>query len=327
MMSKPVAPLLMGLLSLVAASAVAWWALVTPDNLVTRFFRREITNVDARVVIGPYPGESDFRLLKQNGVGLVVSLLDPAIPYEATLLEREKAEAHAFGIRLLNFPMSSILGRKFGNDYDESASKAAAAIGATTDKVYLHCYLGVHRVKVVQDLLAAAGVNTGPYVVRTGERDAAARALDSADAAYKASRYQEVLDLLARIDENLLTPSARLLRAWAHYRIGHIGEARTLFESFLALAPDHPDATTGLAYCQYRDGRLTEAERLFRGVLEQRPADADALGGLGLTLLRSGHPEEAAAHLDQALKIAPDNQELRDALAHARETPRRRRAA
>jgi len=80
-------------LSVLIAVAVAWWALTTPDNPLTNLFTRHISDVRARIIIGPYPAESDFRLLKQNNVGLVVSLLDPAIPYEATLLEREKANA------------------------------------------------------------------------------------------------------------------------------------------------------------------------------------------------------------------------------------------
>ena len=306
------------LLAFVLIGAGAWWMLVTPDNPVTQLFRRKITDVESRVVLGPYPGERDFRLLKANGVGLVISLLDPAIPYESTLLEREKTLAQQFGIRLMNFPMSSILGRKFGNDYDESAGKAASAIATTSDKVYLHCYLGVHRIKVVQELLAARGVDTGRYVVRTGERDAAARALDAADAAFKNGQFQAALDALATINENELNENARLLRGWATFRLGRIKEARDLFGAFLAISPDHLDATIGLAYCAYRDGALPEAERLFRVVVDKRPADSDALGGLGLTLLRLDRKPEAAVQLEAALKITPNNQELRDALARAR---------
>lgn len=80
-------------LSVLIAVAAAWWILITPDNPLTSLFGRQNSDVMARIIIGPYPAESDFRLLKQNNVGLVVSLLDPAIPYEATLLEREKVDA------------------------------------------------------------------------------------------------------------------------------------------------------------------------------------------------------------------------------------------
>ncbi len=47
------------------------------------------------------------------------------------------------------------------------------------------------------------------------------------------------------------------------------------------------------------------------------PNDADALRGLGLSLLRAGKRDEAREQLAAALRIAPENQELRDALAQA----------
>jgi tetratricopeptide (TPR) repeat protein len=317
-MTRRTALLLVGL-AVVVGSAGAWWMLVTPDNPVTQLFRRKITDVDARVVLGPYPGERDLRLLKQNGVGLIVSLLDPAIPYESTLLDRERRLAGQIGIPVLNFPMSSILGKKFGNYYDDSAAKAAAAIAATGEKTYLHCYLGVHRIKVVQALLAAKGVGAGKYVVRSGDRDAAAMALDAADAAYRAGQFEGAIEKLAQVDENRLSDSARLLRAWSHYRLGRIAEARRFFEAFLAVAPDHPDAMIGLAYVEYRDNRLPEAERLFVAALAKKPADADGAAGLGLTLLRQGRVAEATAQLEAAQKLAPDNQDVRDALARIRQ--------
>jgi len=87
-------------LVVITGAAAAWWVFITPDNPQTSLCRRQISGADARNVIGPYPAEHDFRALKQNNVGLVVSLLDPAIPYEATPLAREKALAARYQIRL-----------------------------------------------------------------------------------------------------------------------------------------------------------------------------------------------------------------------------------
>lgn len=309
--------ILLGLVVVIGAAA-AWWVLITPDNPLTSLFRRQISDVDARIVIGPYPAERDFRLLKQNNVGLVVSLLDPAIPYEATLLEREKALAAQYQIRLESYPMSSILGQKFGNYYDESASKAAASIAGSGAKVYLHCYLGQHRIQAVRTLLAEKGIAAGTYAVRAGERAEAATRLDAAEAAYNKGRYEAALGALARIDERQLTDNARLLRAWSHYRLGHIRQARDLFEAFQSLNRDNAQAAIGLGYCAYRENDPAAAEAQFLSALRQVPDNADALGGLGLTYYRAGRSGEAISRLEAALTLAPDNQELRDVLERAR---------
>ena len=75
-------------LSLVAAAA--FWVLITPDNPLTQYFSAPVTVRDAKIIIGPYPREADFALLKRNGVTTVVSLLDPKLPFERVLLDREK---------------------------------------------------------------------------------------------------------------------------------------------------------------------------------------------------------------------------------------------
>ena len=309
--------ILLGLSALIVVVA-AWWVLITPDNPLTSLFRRQISDIQARIVIGPYPAERDFRLLKQNNVGLVVSLLDPAIPYEATLLGREKILAAQYQIALENYPMSSILGQKFGNDYDVSASKAAAAIAGTTAKVYLHCYLGQHRIQSVRTILAGKGIVAGTYVVRTGERAEAAKQLDTAESAYNTGEYQAALAILGRIEESQLTDNARLLRAWSHYRNGNIGQARDLFQAFQSQHRDDPQAAIGLGYCGYRMGDYATAETQFLGALKQVPDNADALGGLGLTYSRAGRRDDAVPRLSAALAIAPGNQEFRDALERAR---------
>jgi hypothetical protein len=94
-------------LAVVLMAAAGWYVLITPGNPLTRLFQRDISDVDARIIVGPFPEEADFRLLKQHQVNLIVTLLNPGIPYEATLLEREKVMAATFGLELRSFPMSS----------------------------------------------------------------------------------------------------------------------------------------------------------------------------------------------------------------------------
>jgi tetratricopeptide (TPR) repeat protein len=297
--------------------ASAWWILLHPDNAFTRLFARSISDVNARIVMGPYPSEQDFRLLKSNNIGLVVTLLDPAIPYEATLLAEETERAERFGIPLKNFPMSSILGQKFGSYYDDSATRAADAIAASTEKVYLHCYLGMHRIQVVRDALSKRGIESGTYTVHRGERTNSRVLLDTADAAFAAGRYGDAIDALAKIGSNDLTPDAMLLRAWCHFRLNQVPEATAVFEAFLARSPGHVSANTGLGYCALRDGNVARAEQLFRAVLASAPENADALGGLGIAYSRLGRLAEAARYLETSIRIAP-NAELQGILDRIR---------
>jgi tetratricopeptide (TPR) repeat protein len=236
-------------LSVLIAVAVAWWILITPDNPLTSLFGRQNSDVIARIIIGPYPAESDFRLLKQNNVGLVVSLLDPVIPYEATLLEREKALAAQYQIPVESYPMSSILGQKFGNDYDESAAKAAAAIAGTTAKVYLHCYLGQHRIQAVRTILAAKGIVAGTYAIRTGERAEAAKQLDMAEAAYNKGQYGAALAILVRIEESQLTDNADALGGLGptYYRAGRQDDAIRRLSEAPAITPGNHELRDALA--------------------------------------------------------------------------------
>src|SRR4051812_32305115 len=99
------------LLGLLLLSAVGIYVLVTPDNPATALLRGNISDVrGGRVITGPYPIKSDFRELHDHGVKVIVSLLDPKVPYENILLNREKELAHQFGMKVVDFPMTSILG-------------------------------------------------------------------------------------------------------------------------------------------------------------------------------------------------------------------------
>ncbi len=73
-----------------AGGLVSWEILTNPGNPLVRWFSGSVATFDAPVVVGPYPLEDDFRRLKGNDVRVVVSLLDPDIPYERVLLNREK---------------------------------------------------------------------------------------------------------------------------------------------------------------------------------------------------------------------------------------------
>lgn len=301
-------------LEILLLGAFAFWILITPDNPLTNLFRREISDPNARVIIGPYPLEQDFRLLKSHQVTTVVSLLDPRLPYERVLLDQERERARQYQIQLLSFPMASIFGQRLGEDYDQHAAAAAEAIARETGKVYLHCYLGLHRIKAVENLLRARGTIIGPYLVRQAERTEHALLLERAQADYDAGRYRPALEKLEQLKQ--LDLPARLLQAWATYRLENIPAARSLFNEILQTTPNSTEARTGLGYCAFRGNDLDSADHQFSVVLQGDPNDAAALVGMGLVRYRQNRLDEATQHLEAALKLNPRNPEAQEILGN-----------
>ena len=109
---------------------------------------------DGPRLYGPYADAGTLDKLKSQGFRTIVSLLDPELLYEQSLVERERKDAQARGMSYYNFPMRS-------DDAADSPRNAAALknIRALIERnpgarIYIHCYLGKHRSMVV---LAALG--------------------------------------------------------------------------------------------------------------------------------------------------------------------------
>lgn len=297
----------------VAGAAVCFWILISPGNPLTRLFRRPIESSGASIVIGPYPLEEDFPALVDGGVKTIVTLLNPEIPYERVLLERERRLAEAHGIRLENFPMSSIFGQRFGDEYDRSADGAAEAIRAAEaeGKVYLHCYLGLHRIEAVRSRLAATHEDElGVAEHRGGDRSEDARRLDAAEQAFGEGRFEDARAGVAAIE----APSrdALILAGWSAYRLGRFDEAKEAFTRADAAHPNDPGVAIGLGFALAQRGELEAAERSFRTALGAEPDNTDALYGMALTLFRQGRGAEAIPLLDALLSAAPGYAEARD---------------
>ncbi len=283
------------------------WLLLNPNNIVNRTFRAPISSMESRVVTGPYPTDRDFAMLRQNGIVTIVSLLDARVPYEDILLEREREEATRFGFKFLNFPMTSFFGHQIGDNYDLNAAAAAHAIQSSHERIYLHCYLGVHRVASVREHLQAGQVDTATYLPRAGETVSRETGAERVSMRFDAGDFEGALKWYAGIDQP--QPATQMLAAWANLRLNRVDAAEALFHAVSDRAPELWDSRNGLAYCALRRNQLTAAEGSFVSLLEQHPGNQQAMIGLAITRARSGRYDAASDTLRQLLAAHPDNAE------------------
>ena len=314
--------LLMPAVALAAVLGVSGiWALLHPGGLWLQHWRAERSAISTRFIFGPYPLQDDFPALKKLGVTTVISLLDPDLPYEKILLAQERAQAQRYGMRVLNFPMASILGQSFGKDYLANSRAAAKAAIDSPGVAYIHCYLGLHRAKNVQRFLevyAATGTTNYAGSLVSGRSDDVL-ALDRANIAFLEGDPARSLKELASI--KVLGYQATLLQGWSNFRLGRIAAARIAFNTVLSTHPDDPDALGGLGYCALRDNDLATAETHFNAVLARHPDDAQAMEGLGRVRFQQDRLAEARTLFTRVLAEHPDNSEVRDSLKKLQDTP------
>lgn len=292
------------------AGAFGVWVLLHPGSFVVQPWRAQETTISSRYIFGPYPLEEDFDRLKQHGVTTIISLLNPSVPYENVLLAQERERAQRYGIKVLNFPMGSILGQKFGEDYEKNSRAAAAAAIETKGVAYIHCYLGLHRAKNVQEYLDEH-VETVTYEGGV-QHDRSPDQL-ALERARKASRMGEYARALSELD-NIDMPgfSAHVQRGWTYMRMSRVAEAREAFERAIAMNPEARDAHTGLGFSALRLNDLATAERAFSTVLGQDADYHDATEGMGYVRYRQGRGEEALVLLQRTLERDPSNVDARN---------------
>ncbi len=121
-----------------------------PDTLPMNFVRGDVREITPGVLIGPYPTEREIKRLKRIGVVAFVNLMDSSNPLEKDLFKVEQRAAEKYGLTVLNFPMGFIkLGSKANTATVAEAVKRTMEITtAPEESIYVHCYLGRHRVGV-----------------------------------------------------------------------------------------------------------------------------------------------------------------------------------
>ncbi len=157
---------------------LTWTALVFFDRFEQYAFplhwlQGKMRVVSAQVIVGPYPSIEHLQQLRAAGVTSVVTLLDRHLIYEGGLIDKERREEESLGLKFFNFPMdSSEPPTSALNDAALSNLRAVLAAQAS-GRVYVHCYLGKHRVGYAVAMLAAqargpvalAGELTAPKAV------------------------------------------------------------------------------------------------------------------------------------------------------------------
>ncbi|WP_096144874.1 tetratricopeptide repeat protein [Stenotrophomonas pictorum] len=294
------------------------WVLLNPASFVVQPWRAQQSVTSARFVFGPYPVQADMDRLKDEGVTTIISLLNPKVPYEAVLLEEEKKRAAELGIEVHNFPMGSILGQRFGEDYERNSRAAAETAINTPGTVYIHCYLGLHRAANVRDYLEKHGTVDTRQFDGSVKHDRTPRQLanERARRLFRQQEYDAALRELHSVQP--LDYSAHVAEGWVHLRQANNELARNSFRAASQMPGARSDASSGLGFALLRLDDTDGAHAAFSQALELSPDDHDAMQGMAQVFYRQDKPEQARVLLERLHAAAPDNAEVAELLERAR---------
>lgn len=146
--------------------AAGYWMLVSPLSIWMRWARAAVPSRITMITFGPYPSARELQKFKAQGGKYVVSLLDPRLPYEKEMIEREKKEARKIGLTVKDFPMASVFDHKIFSNYQKEEGRAVEYLKHLNAPAYVHCYLGRHRVLHVRNALLRAGVPASYWTPR-----------------------------------------------------------------------------------------------------------------------------------------------------------------
>lgn len=298
------------------AFAFGAWVLLHPASTWVRPWRAQQTGLGNDVIFGRYPVEEDVPVRRENGVATILSLRNPPVPYENVLLAQERERAERYGMQVLNFPMGSISGRKFGNDYMREPKAAALAALSSEGEACVHCYLGINRAKNVQKVMSTLAASSS-YAGAGGSLDDGEAHL-RANTACQDGNHELALRELSRIEER--TMRALRVAAWSDFRLNRIAQASTVFECMLTEIPVDAGATAGLGYWELREIDLVEADSHFGKVLGRDGQVPAAIEGMGYAKLRQNRLEGAKVLFKRALAGNLKNLETQAALARLPQT-------
>lgn len=304
-------------LLLLGGGAAGYWILLSPGSVWVHWARAAFPSRIARITFGPYPSGKELRSFSEKGGQYVVSLLDPRLPYEKNLIEREKAEASRDGLIFKDFPMASVFDHRIFSDYRDAEQKAVTFLEHLDGPAYVHCYLGKHRVIHVRNALLKAGVPASYWTPKENEKEywELVNRLEDARKEFEKKNYAKVIAILEPLHGRDVDVAD--LRGWSHYHLGLYTEAAADFKAGLEVDSGNPRDLEGLGYCYLQQGHPVMAQRAFHRVLSREAQNEGALVGQGLAFLALQNRAAAAGIFRQVLAMDPGNDEAKDLLKRA----------
>jgi tetratricopeptide (TPR) repeat protein len=114
------------------------------------------------------------------------------------------------------------------------------------------------------------------------------------------------------------TTAQTLERAIALHRAGRLDDAAAGYREVLAADPKNFTACWGLGVVMHAQGKTAEAVEPLAAAVASQPAHAGARFNLGVVLGTLERFDEGAAHLEEAVRLAPGSPEIADALRQTR---------
>lgn len=135
--------------------------LFEPYLLPLHLAQGRVASYGSAITMGPFPQSYQLeRLKKERGIDLDISLLNNDLPQEKALNAQLAKEAQRLGIEFKSYPLSYL--RMQGTANTKTIAGLAEFIrGHGSRRIYIHCYLGRHRVIAVRDELARQGLIRG----------------------------------------------------------------------------------------------------------------------------------------------------------------------
>ncbi|MBS02617.1 MAG: hypothetical protein CMQ24_07920 [Gammaproteobacteria bacterium] len=112
-------------------------------------------------------------------------------------------------------------------------------------------------------------------------------------------------------------PMMKLTRAGRYMVLGNNTNARSIYEGVIQASPNAVIALNNLAWI-YLDSNLEAAASVAKRAYDLAGTNGDVVDTYGSVLLQQGKVREAVAILEEAVKLAPDNEEIRGHLETAR---------
>lgn len=314
---KPRILLLIAMLVVLGGGVAGYWILLNPGSIWVRWARAAFPERITMITFGPYPSARELRRFSERGGKYDVSLLDPRLPYEKKLIEREEAEAKKDGLVFRDFPMASVFDHRIFSNYQSEEKLAVDFLKHLDGPAFVHCYLGKHRVIHVRNALRKAGVPASYWTPRGSRKQywELVNRLADARKEFQKGNYAQVISILEPITAKDV--DVAVLRGWSYYRLGLFTEAGKDFREGLDVDPRNSRSLEGLGYCRLQQGNPVMAQRAFNLVLSRKPKDEGALVGEGLAFLALGDKVAAAQMFRQVLAMNPQNEDAKSYLERA----------